>query len=106
MRDSQADASAVVVRANENLAEYQHIRHWMIWSDADFPRTATGKPRIDAITQKIAKPDLRAKSGQGLDELIAKFSSKSAAETVGDFSQSARLKAILDLVRVRSRGVN
>lgn len=97
MRDSQADASAAVARADKNLAEYQHIRHWMIWPDADFPRTATGKPRIDAIAQKIAAPDLSSKSGQGLDELIAKFSSKSVDGTAGDFSQSARLEADLGL---------
>jgi long-chain acyl-CoA synthetase len=97
MRDSNADAAAAVERANQNLAEYQHIRHWMIWPDADFPRTATGKPRIDAIAQKIAAPELRSNSGRGLDELIAKFSGKSSAGTAGDFSQSARLEADLGL---------
>jgi long-chain acyl-CoA synthetase len=97
MRDSEADAASAVERANKNLAEFQHIRHWMIWPDADFLRTATGKPRIGAIAQKIAAPDLHAKSGQGLDELIAKFSSKSADETTHDFSESARLEADLGL---------
>jgi long-chain acyl-CoA synthetase len=97
MRDSGADAAAAIERANKNLAEYQHIRHWMIWPDADFPRTATGKPRIDAIAQKIAAPDLRAKSTRGLDELIAKFSGKPALGTAADLSQSARLEADLGL---------
>lgn len=37
------DVAAAVERANEQLAEYQRIRHWQIWSRADFPRTATQK---------------------------------------------------------------
>ncbi len=36
-------ASGAVVLANEKLAEYQRIRRWSIWPEADFPRTANGK---------------------------------------------------------------
>src|SRR5208283_2134873 len=28
----------IVRRANETLAEYQHMRRWLIWPDEDFPR--------------------------------------------------------------------
>lgn len=37
------DVAAAVERANEDLVEYQRIRHWQIWPGADFPRTATQK---------------------------------------------------------------
>src|SRR2546426_3952650 len=35
-----------VEAANASLAEYQRIRTWMVWPEFDFPRTATGKPRL------------------------------------------------------------
>ena len=38
-----SDIDAAVKRANEQLAEYQHIRRWSIWPEPDFPRTATHK---------------------------------------------------------------
>ena len=42
---------AAVRRANESLAEYQHVRHWIEWPDEDFPRTSTQKPRKQLIQQ-------------------------------------------------------
>ncbi|HSE15945.1 MAG TPA: AMP-binding protein [Pyrinomonadaceae bacterium] len=38
-RDEHADLSAAVQRANETLAEFQRIRHWIAWPKSDFPRT-------------------------------------------------------------------
>ena len=43
LRDERASAEAVVARANRDLAEHQRIRRWFIWTEADFPRTATHK---------------------------------------------------------------
>ena len=34
-----ADLNAAVKRANESLAEFQRIRHWIAWPKSDFPRT-------------------------------------------------------------------
>jgi long-chain acyl-CoA synthetase len=45
-----SDLNAAVQRANESLAEFQRIRHWVMWSKSDFPRT-TG-------TRKIMKAQL------------------------------------------------
>ena len=42
-----SNAEDVVARANAALAEFQHIRRWMIWPDRDFPRTTS--------TQKVIK---------------------------------------------------
>jgi long-chain acyl-CoA synthetase len=97
MRDSEADAATSVARANQTLAEYQHIRRWMIWPDSDFPRTPTGKPRIDLIAEQIAAPELQPNSQQGLQELIARFSTKTAHGVAADHSQFARLEADLGL---------
>jgi len=43
------DPKSVIERANEALAEYQHIRRWFVWPGEDFPRTPTQKPQIRAI---------------------------------------------------------
>ena len=43
MRGSGEDAAAVVRSANQELAEFQQIRHWTIWPEPDLPRTSTGK---------------------------------------------------------------
>jgi long-chain acyl-CoA synthetase len=45
--DDAADVAAAVQRANESLAPYQQIRHWVLWPESDFPRTTT--------TQKVIK---------------------------------------------------
>ena len=38
-RDEHTDLSAAVERANNSLAEFQRIRHWVAWSTSEFPRT-------------------------------------------------------------------
>jgi long-chain acyl-CoA synthetase len=37
--DAASDLDAAVRRANESLADFQRIRRWVAWPDADFPRT-------------------------------------------------------------------
>src|SRR5215216_3977951 len=44
-RDQQADLNAAVQRANDSLAEFQRIRHWVVWPKSDFPRT-TGTRKV------------------------------------------------------------
>jgi long-chain acyl-CoA synthetase len=43
------DPSRLVESANRQLAEYQKIRHWMVWPEPDFPRTPTQKPMLPPI---------------------------------------------------------
>jgi long-chain acyl-CoA synthetase len=49
LRDASASGTDVIRRANESLAEYQRMRRWFVWPDADFPRTPTQKPRTALI---------------------------------------------------------
>jgi long-chain acyl-CoA synthetase len=53
LKDSanKSDADAIVRRANERLAPFQRMQHWLVWSDADFPRTPTQKPVLSRIRQ-------------------------------------------------------
>jgi long-chain acyl-CoA synthetase len=46
-------AAGIVARVNEALAEYQRMRSWFLWPEADFPRTSTGKPRLAEIRAAV-----------------------------------------------------
>ena len=52
---NESAARAAVDRANASLAEYQRMRRWAIWPELDFPRTATGKPRLPIITSRASE---------------------------------------------------
>ncbi len=43
LRDERTSVEAVIERANSDLAEHQRIRRWFVWTEPDFPRTATHK---------------------------------------------------------------
>jgi long-chain acyl-CoA synthetase len=48
--NNASDAAArAVAAANSTLGAHQRIRHWLLWPDADLPRTSTQKPRHDLI---------------------------------------------------------
>ena len=51
----EAAARRAVEAANNSLAEYQRMRHWLIWPDPDFPRTPTGKPRLARIAARTTE---------------------------------------------------
>jgi long-chain acyl-CoA synthetase len=84
-------ASRAIENANTSLAEFQRMRSWVVWPDADFPRTPTGKPRLGAITAAAAQmlsgdgANAPQSAGARADELISllqKFS------TAGGSAQS------------------
>jgi long-chain acyl-CoA synthetase len=53
LRDPSRDAAGVVANANRELTVHQQIRHWLIWPEADFPRTPTQKVRKPALAEWI-----------------------------------------------------
>jgi long-chain acyl-CoA synthetase len=55
LRDSRADAAAVVQRANEKLAPFQQMRQWYVWREADFPRTPTQKPILRQVKEVVER---------------------------------------------------
>jgi long-chain acyl-CoA synthetase len=93
LRAPGTDGQAIVDRANSGLAEYQRIRRWYLWPEADFPRTSTGKPRTEAIAARIAQPERAAATAEGLAGLMARISGRSATE----LKPEARLEADLGL---------
>ena len=52
---SAANASAIVDRANQSLAEFQRIRWWFEWPEPDFPRTPTQKPVLSRIREAASE---------------------------------------------------
>jgi long-chain acyl-CoA synthetase len=63
----QAAASAIE-NANRKLAEFQRLRHWMLWPEPDLPRTSTGKVRRKAVAAWLAEVQAAsAVSGAGDD---------------------------------------
>ena len=49
-----ADPGAAVAAANKELADFQQIRRWIVWPEADLPRTSTGKVLRREIARSIA----------------------------------------------------
>jgi long-chain acyl-CoA synthetase len=97
-----SDLNAAVKRANESLAEFQHIRHWLVWLDSDFPRTtATGKviKRLvaDAVNKRLSE-GLKTASAQSTDAsaLLPLISQIAGAQAAG-FDPSAKLADDLKL---------
>src|SRR5262249_1397103 len=56
------DAAAAIERANRQLADYQRVRCWLIWPEADFPRTSTGKAKLVAIAARL--PEVLGERGE------------------------------------------
>jgi long-chain acyl-CoA synthetase len=81
-------SGAIMEAANKSLTEYQRIPEWLVWPEVDFPRTATGKPRLAEIRARVEKLQGAGASGVAstggasptptmggaIDALIAKLS--------------------------------
>lgn len=85
LEDASADAAGIVERANERLAEFQRMRRWMVWKEADFPRTPTQKPMLARIREAVAgaagaradgSAAQNAGAGGSLGELIARVTGR------------------------------
>src|ERR1035437_8788226 len=55
-------ASTAIERANRKLAEFQRLRHWVLWPEPDLPRTSTGKVRRKAVSAWLAEIQAAAKA--------------------------------------------
>jgi long-chain acyl-CoA synthetase len=89
--------AGVVFRANESLADYQRIGHWLEWPEEDFPRTSTQKPR-KKIVQEFAQARILGSSTtsesatkNSLAELIASVTGRESGPIVARSSLEADL---------------
>jgi long-chain acyl-CoA synthetase len=60
MRGSGDKAAAAIEHANRKLAEFQRLRHWVLWPEPDLPRTSTGKVRRKAVAAWLAEIQVAA----------------------------------------------
>ncbi len=68
MLTNGANAREAVAAANQELAEFQQIRRWIVWPEPDLPRTSTGKVLRREVSRRIAAGEV---SGAGLPETPA-----------------------------------
>jgi long-chain acyl-CoA synthetase len=93
------NAAGIVARVNESLAEYQRMRSWFLWPEADFPRTSTGKPKLAEIRAAVeaqwgsgdGSAHWPATTG-GIGELIARMRGG-----IGEVDPNANLESDLHL---------
>jgi long-chain acyl-CoA synthetase len=88
-RDERSDLNTAVQHANDSLAEFQRIRHWVVWPGNDFPRT-TG-------TRKVIKGQVAAAVKPLLNEPAAVV-----AESLAPLS----LPVINRISKIQSRGLS
>jgi long-chain acyl-CoA synthetase len=97
LRNSHADPEPVVKRANQSLAEYQHMHAWVVWPEEDFPRTSTQKPLRNAIQQavqaQLAQKSLDQMPSSPLAELIARITKRLPSQ----LAPGAKLESELNL---------
>lgn len=53
--DEGSEVKSAVQRANESLAEFQRIRHWIVWPRQDFPRTIGTRKVIKGQVEEAVK---------------------------------------------------
>lgn len=51
--DAAKDPAPIVAAANKSLADFQRLRRWIVWPEADFPRTPTQKPALPRIRATV-----------------------------------------------------
>lgn len=102
-RNPAVNLQSAVDRANSQLAEYQRIRRWFAWPDADFPRTSTGKPKIADISSWVAA-QIRADGSEqstnakpSVSDDLAGILTRITGRNLPNLEPTARLEADLGL---------
>jgi len=73
-RDEQVDLGGAVQRANESLADFQRIRHWIAWPKSDFPRTPGTRKVIKNQIAQAVKTMLQPSTSAASDNDLALLS--------------------------------
>ena len=89
---------AIVQRANQSLAPYQHMRRWFLWPDQDFPRTSTHKPRTNLIREVVqAHTEQRAAAPAPPTGTLADLIARATGRAPARLSPDANLETDLNL---------
>jgi long-chain acyl-CoA synthetase len=96
-RSAKTGAALAVDAANQTLAEYQKIRHWLVWPEADFPRTPTQKPVLPRIREFVQNAGNAATQAAGSSDLLAGIISRITGSTAPDRSNGSGANLESDL---------
>ncbi len=66
--NANSDPAKAVNDANRELADFQQIRRWIVWPEADLPRTSTGKVLKREVARKISAGEV---SSDGIGGTVA-----------------------------------
>ena len=92
-----ADPQTVVRRANQQLADYQQMRRWLVWPEQDFPRTPTQKPKT-AVIQQAVQQNLAAGAGASPSQgALADLLSRITGRKMDALAPDATLEGELNL---------
>lgn len=95
---SDLSPEKAVERANKLLAPHQQIRRWIVWTETDFPRTATMKIRKNAVAEIIRqKLASGAKETTSQTSALAGILSRIRSNQSGKVSPNTRLSEDLNL---------
>jgi len=103
LRDPSVDTAGTVANANRELATHQQIRRWVIWPEADFPRTSTQKIRKPALAEWIQSQSQEAETGapsiveRGEPSTLGALLGKVSGEVPTKLDRSLRLDSDLKL---------
>jgi long-chain acyl-CoA synthetase len=89
------DLDTAVRRANESLAEFQRIRHWLAWPESDFPRTTATRKVIKGLVAETVNKILAEKAGL-----------KRPAVPAPDRSASVILPVVSQIARTTTAGLD
>jgi len=65
LMNANSDPAAAVNGANQELAEFQQIRRWIVWPEADLPRTSTGKVLKREVARRISAGEVSSDGAAG-----------------------------------------
>ncbi len=94
-----AVATDAVLAANRELAEYQRVRRWHLWPEAELPRTSTGKVQRGKVAAWVREQDAEAATGGGhgtTDPLLALIADVTGS-AISHASDDAKLQEDLRL---------
>ncbi|MBS1789325.1 MAG: AMP-binding protein [Acidobacteria bacterium] len=106
LRAENADTAEIIRRANTQLNSSQQIRHWFLWPEADFPRTATQKIRKPLVKEFALAQTATARQSTGqpnqvspLAGILAKLGSEDLSQ-LDSLGRVALLSAIEDRYQI------
>ena len=91
-------AASAVLAANKRLADFQRVRRWFLWPQADLPRTSTGKVQRRKVAEWVAgRANLQQQAEPDGSDALTTLIAAVAGTPVSRTDDAARLEEDLHL---------